>query len=197
MRALPLTRVALVFIALLALCSVANAQTLYGSLTGNVTDTSGASVPNAKVEALNVGTGIAKQAVADERGAYLFSDLQPGNYKITISAPAFASRVQEGVILDANTVHRLDVSLAVSQISESVTVAANAVTLQTDRGDINNQIRSSEIADLPMINSQGSNFQVLHKLLPGFTPPGGGALGRRQPAEVDGDPGEWNAAVEQ
>ena len=164
-------RITLLALTLLAFSSIAGAQTLYGSLTGNVTDTSGASVPNAKVEALNTGTGIVKQALTDDRGAYLFSDLQPGTYKITISAPAFASRVLEGVIVDANTVHRLDVSLAVSQISESVTVAANAVTLQTDRADINNQIRSSEIADLPMINSQGRNFQVLYKVLPGFTPP--------------------------
>ena len=54
---------------------------------------------------------------------------------------------------------------------ESVTVSACAVTLQTDRADINNVIRSSQITDLPLINSQGRNFQVLYKMLPGFTPP--------------------------
>ena len=80
-----------------ALAVPAAAQTLYGSLTGNVTDASGAAVPNAKVEALNVGTGIVKTAQTDERGAYLFNDLQPGHYKVTISAPAFSTRVVEGV----------------------------------------------------------------------------------------------------
>ena len=90
MRALTLTlRVAA--LAVLAVSVSTRAQTLYGSLTGNVTDSTNASVPNAKVEALNTGTGVAKQMITDERGNYLMSDLQPGTYKVTISAPAFAS----------------------------------------------------------------------------------------------------------
>ena len=163
----------LLFAALAAFPMVSSlqAQTLYGSLTGNVTDSTGASVPNAKVEALNIGTGIAKQMMSDERGSYLFSDLQPGTYKVTISAPAFSSRVQEGVSILANTVVRADAQLAVSSVNESVLVSAAAVTLQTDRADVNNVIRSSQIVDLPLINSQGRNFQVLFKVLPGFTPP--------------------------
>src|SRR5881397_2414490 len=76
-----------------------HAQVLYGSLTGNVTDASGSAVPGAKVEALNTATGIAKQSATDERGTYIFTDLQPGAYRVTISAPAFASRVQEGVAI--------------------------------------------------------------------------------------------------
>src|SRR5438105_3171328 len=123
----------------------ASAQVLYGSLTGNVTDASGSAVPGAKVEALNTATGIVKQTATDERGTYLFRDLQPGAYKITISAPAFASRVQEGATISLNTVLRLDAALTVSQVVESVVVSAGAVTLQTDRADINNQLRSSQI----------------------------------------------------
>src|SRR4051812_6276342 len=65
------------------------AQTLYGSLTGNITDTSGAAIPGAKIEAVNQGTSTVKTVVTDERGAYLLSDLQPGTYKVTISAPSF------------------------------------------------------------------------------------------------------------
>src|SRR5258708_15236990 len=86
-------------VALALLASPSSAQVLYGSLTGNVTDGSGSPVPGAKVEALNTATGIVKQAATDERGAYLFSDLQPGTYKVTISAPAFASRVLEGAVI--------------------------------------------------------------------------------------------------
>ncbi len=172
MRALTL-RVSFFVLAavLIAFHAGASAQTLYGSLTGNVTDSTGASVPNAKVEALNVATGIAKQAATDDRGAFSISDLQAGTYKVTVSAPSFGSRVQEGVVIDANTVFRLNVALQVSQISESVTVAANAVTLQTDRADVNNQIRSTQLSNLPMISSEGRNFQALYKLIPGFSPP--------------------------
>ncbi len=89
-----------------------------------------------------------------------------------MSAPSFAMRIFEGVNVSQNTTLRLDTNLQVSQVQESVTVAASAVTLQTDRADINNVMRSSQITDLLMINSQGRNFQALYKLLPGFTPPG-------------------------
>ncbi len=146
-------------------------QTLYGSLTGNVSDPSGSAIPNAKVEVLNTGTGITKSTTTDDRGAYLMSDLLPGTYRVSISAPAFGTRVQEGAVITINTVLRLDATLTVSQVTENIQVSASAVTLQTDRADINNQIQSKQIVDLPLINSQGRNFQVLYKVLPGFTPP--------------------------
>jgi hypothetical protein len=149
----------------------ASAQVLYGSLTGNITDASGAAVPGVKVEALNTATGIVKQGATDERGTYLFSDLQPGTYKVTISAPAFGTRVFEDAAISLNKILRLDAGLTVSQVVESVLVSAGTIALQTDRADINNQIRSSQITDLPLINSQGRNFQILYKILPGFTPP--------------------------
>src|SRR5262249_25608430 len=136
-------------VAITLLASPSIAQVLYGSLTGNVTDASGSAVPGAKIEALNTATGIAKQSAADEGGTYLFSDLQPGIYRVTISAAAFASRVQDGVVISLNTVLRLDAALTVSQVMESVLVSASAVTLQTDRSDINNEIRSTQITDLP------------------------------------------------
>jgi hypothetical protein len=165
-------RVALLLqLSFLAISQVASAQTLYGSLTGNVTDSSGGSVPNAKIEMLNVATGVSRQATTDERGSYLVSDLQAGTYRVTITAPSFQGRIQEGMAVDVNTVRRLDVTLQVSQLTESVTVGAMAVALQTDRADINNQIGSTQLTDLPLINSQGRNFQALFKVLPGFTPP--------------------------
>src|ERR1700676_2279330 len=88
--------------------SVARGQVLYGSLTGNISDATGAAVPNAKIEALNAATGIIRQALSDERGAYVINDLQPGKYTVTISAPAFGTLVQEGVAVDANTMRRAD-----------------------------------------------------------------------------------------
>jgi hypothetical protein len=65
---------------LLLLASQAgNAQALYGSLTGNVTDPSGAAIPGATVEARNVGTGVTRNTTTDVRGVYLFNDLSLGN----------------------------------------------------------------------------------------------------------------------
>src|SRR5262249_46051862 len=77
---------------LLACClglDATNAQVLYGSLTGNVTDPSGAALPSAHVEAVNVGTGVVSTATTNDHGVYLFSDLQPGTYKVTVSAANF------------------------------------------------------------------------------------------------------------
>src|SRR6266571_4871974 len=67
---------------LAALSTAARAQVLYGSLTGNVTDPSGAAVPGVHVEALNVKTGVTREAASDARGIYLFNELQPGTYQL-------------------------------------------------------------------------------------------------------------------
>jgi hypothetical protein len=173
-------------------------QVLYGSLTGNITDPSGAAVANVKVDALHIGTGTSKSALTDERGSYLLSDLQPGSYKVTVSAPSFATRVMNEVAVNTNTVVRLDAVLQVSQMSETVTVEASAVTLQTDRADINNQVQGNQIADLPLINSQGRNFQALYKVLPGYTPPveahsDAGNPQRSMVTQVNGMPQSSNA----
>jgi len=155
--------------ALPAICC--NAQTLYGSLTGNVSDSSGATIANAHIDALNTGTGISRQAETDSRGVFLLSDLQPGAYKVTVSAPSFANRIYSNVAVTLNNILRLDVTLSVTQLNESVTVTASDVTLQTDRADVSHQITAVQMADLPLINSQGRNFQEIYKVLPGFTPP--------------------------
>ncbi len=93
-------------------------------------------------------------------------------YKVTISNPAFAILIKEGIVVDTNTVHRLDAVLNLTQVSESVTVNAGAVTLQTDRADVNHQLKAEQFTNLPMIGAQGRNFQAMYKLIPGFSPPG-------------------------
>jgi hypothetical protein len=145
------------------------AQVLYGSITGNVTDKAGLAMASAKVEALNTETGIAKQSTTDSHGVFAFNDLQPGVYKVTISAPSFSTVVQNNIQLETNTVRRVDVSLELSQVNQSVTVDASAVTLQADRVEVNTQISDKEVEDLPMSGSR--NFQSLLDLVPGVTPP--------------------------
>src|SRR5260370_17399075 len=81
---------------------VLQAQVLYGSLTGNVIDPSGAAVPSVRVEALNTGTGVGSQTNTDERGAYIFSNLQSGTYKITVSAPSFKTVTNDTVRVTPN-----------------------------------------------------------------------------------------------
>lgn len=80
---------ALSFLVILPGC--ADAQALYGSLTGNVTDSTGAGVPNATVSATNDALGVAKTAQTNSAGSYLIPDLQAGPYTVRISAPSFGA----------------------------------------------------------------------------------------------------------
>lgn len=159
-------------VAALLLCAPrSNAQVLYGSLTGNVVDASGGSVPNAKVEALNVATGIARQGSTDDHGGYLISDLQQGVYKVTITAASFGTVIEQGVTVDANTVRRVDAQMQVAQVNQTVTVDATAAALQTDRANVSAEIRPTEITELPMNSNATRNFQSVYLLIPGVTPP--------------------------
>ena len=157
--------------ALLLCVPRSNAQVLYGSLTGNVVDASGGSVPNAKVEALNVATGVARTATTDDRGGYLISDLQQGVYKVTITAASFGTVIEQGVTVDANTVRRVDTQMQLAQVSQTVTVDATAAALQTDRADVSAEIRPTEITELPMNSNAIRNFQSVYLIIPGVTPP--------------------------
>lgn len=82
-------------LAILLLALPAQAQILYGSMTGNVTDTTNAILPNAQVRAFNVGTGIAGTAETDSSGIFRFTELQPGIYKVTFTAAGFWRPHQE------------------------------------------------------------------------------------------------------
>jgi Carboxypeptidase regulatory-like domain len=164
--------VAAVAVFLFMVCGTAPnsvAQVLYASLTGRVIDPSGAPIPNAKVEALNVGTGVPQQATTDSRGMYLFTHLQPGTYRVTTSAPSFQTVIQQNVQLNSNTEQRVDVQLQLAKVNQTVTVNAPPVSLQTQRTDVRSLLSSTQVSDLPL--GQDRNFETLYRLVPGFTPP--------------------------
>jgi hypothetical protein len=156
-------------LAMLCASGTATAQVLYGTLTGNVTDPSGAVIPGAKVEALNVGTGAARQTTTDVRGVYQFSTLLPGIYKITVSAQSFRTVVQDGTSIEPNAVLRFDPMLEVGQTAEAIEVTATAGALQADRTDVNARLGPTQLNNLPITSSAGRNFQALYKLVPGFS----------------------------
>jgi hypothetical protein len=164
-----LLRTAIVILPLLFCTARVEAQVLYGSMAGNVVDSAGGAIGSARVQALNVATGAARTAVTDSTGVFQINDLQAGTYKVTISSPAFATVIQTGVQVDANAVKRVDAQLQPAQVSQTITVDASAAVLQTDRADVNTQLRSSQITQLPVGGAR--NFQSLFKLVPGSSPP--------------------------
>src|SRR5712692_3245541 len=114
------------------------AQVLYGSLTGNVTDPKGAAVPGAKLDLVNASTSAGKSTVSDGRGGYSFSDLQAGVYKLTISLTGFKTSIKDDLKVEANKTYRFDAQLEVGEVKETVVISAAAeVPLQTDRADVN------------------------------------------------------------
>lgn len=163
--------IALLAISVCLISGTATAQVLYGTLTGNVTDPSGAVVPNVKVEALNTLTGVARTATTDTNGVYRFTDLQAGNYKVTISAPGFATTVQNNIALTVNTIRRADAQLSVAQAQTIVEVNAQQQVLQTDKADVHTDLTTGEIANMPIAGSQGRNFQTLLRIIPGAALP--------------------------
>jgi len=154
-------------LAMLAAAMAGHAQVLYGSLTGNVTDPHGAAVPGAKVEALNVGTGIARQSATDDRGVYVFTNIAAGMYRVTVTVPSFKQVIESNVQVNSNEVRRVDVQLQIAQTSESIQVTAEEVVLQTDKADVHAEITSQEVEELPYTGGEGKNFQSLLYLIPG------------------------------
>ena len=147
------------------------AQVLYGNITGNVTDQTGAIVPNASVEALNTGTGVVAKTATDDHGVFEFTDLVPGVYKLTITAPGLGTSVQDGLRVQSNILLRADTVLTIAGNTQTVTVTATAPVLQADRADVHTDLDTSELANLPLNSSQGRNFQILYKTIPGFSTP--------------------------
>jgi hypothetical protein len=148
---------------------VAMGQVLYGSLAGNVTDPTGAFVARARVEVVNTGTGASTSALTDERGAFVFNNLQAGIYKVTITAATFKALALDQIRIDANSVRRLDAELQVGDVNATVQVTAASEALQSDRADVNSQLQATQIESLPITSSAGRNFQALYKTVPGFS----------------------------
>ncbi len=146
----------------------AGAQVLYGSVTGTVTDQSGAGVPKAHVVLTNRATNVQREADADDTGHYVVIDVSPGNYDLTVKAGGFKPLTQTNLTVTANTVTNADAKLQVGAVSEQVTVEASAVTLQTEKTDLHTELSEKAILDMPL--NQYRNYQTLINLVPGATP---------------------------
>jgi Carboxypeptidase regulatory-like domain/TonB dependent receptor-like, beta-barrel len=145
------------------------AQVLYGSIIGNVKDSSGGAVPGASVSITNKSTNQSRESVTDELGNYSLTTVQTGNYTMKVSLTGFKEFLQTDVQVALNTVTRVDVTLEVGQVAETVTVSAQAVTLQTDRAEVKSELNTKALQDLPV--PMGRNYQGLFKTLPGFSMP--------------------------
>ncbi len=144
------------------------AQVLYGVLTGTVTDPTGAAVPNAIVNVRNQNNGETRTIKTNGSGEYTVRDVQPGQYTVEVPAEGnFGGYKQENVAVTVNTEARINVNLKPASVTSEVTVTTAPPLLQTETAEVNSQISTAEIAELPITSSQGRNFQALYTLIPG------------------------------
>src|SRR5882757_5133982 len=119
----------LVFLVALLVLSTAGsitmvAQTVYGSIVGTVTDASGAIIPGASIALANLGTNEQKSTLSGNDGNYVFVNLQPGNYSVTVSKEGFRRLVRQPVTVEVQASIRIDSSLQVGETSQTMEVTA-------------------------------------------------------------------------
>ncbi|MEK7405271.1 MAG: TonB-dependent receptor [Acidobacteriota bacterium] len=144
-------------------------QVLYGSLVGNVKDASDAPVPGAEVTITHKVTNQSRRALTSDAGSYVFPTLSSGLYDVSVRKEGFALFSRKDVGVTINTVSRVDVTLQLGAITQSVEVTEQPAALQTDRAEVRAEMTSRELQNLPI--PPGRNYQQLFKILPGFTPP--------------------------
>ncbi|MBI3696582.1 MAG: TonB-dependent receptor, partial [Acidobacteria bacterium] len=149
--------------------SAAKAQVLYGSIVGNVKDPSGAAVVGASVTITQKQTDQSRQTATNESGGYDFSTVPSGSYTVLVTAPGFSTFTEEQVLVTINNVTRVDITLKVGAVAETVQVTADTAALQTDRPDVRAEITTDALENVPMPVDR--NYQSLFVTIPGFSPP--------------------------
>jgi len=156
----------LTIICLMALSPLASAQTYTGSLTGVVSDPTGAVVPGAKVTLTDVDKGYEQVMTTDTVGRYILRQLPPGNYRLKVEAQGFKTFIREGITLNVSQQASLDVTLELGAAVQSVEVVGAAPLLSTQDAAIGQDINRTFINDLPLI---GRNVFNLAFLAPGVS----------------------------
>jgi len=164
-------KIAVVFFAcLLVFGGSLSAQEITGTLSGTVTDSSGAAVPGASVTILRIESGATRKTVTSDAGIFFFNSLPIGTYKVTVEKAGFKSSETSNVALHVNDKLDLPIKLDVGNVSEKVLVSGEIPLLQTESAELSTLIASQQINDLPL---NGRNFNQLVDLVPGVAPDNG------------------------
>ena len=154
------------FLVVLLIPVAVSAQVSGGTLSGKVTDSTGALIPGAQVAIRNTATGITTSLVANEEGIYRASNLLAGDYEITASAPNFNSFLQKGVTLTVGGDVTIDLKLAAGAVTASVLVSDQAPAVDTTTPTISAVVSERTIVELPL---NGRDWTSLATLQPGIS----------------------------
>jgi hypothetical protein len=174
------------------LLAYSGAQNLYGqaataSITGTITDSSGASIPGVAVTAKNNGTGVTRDTESDGQGRYNLPDLEIGSYDVTATKTGFQTGVTKDVTLTVGSLRVADFVLPVGQAEQTVSVEANISQVETEVSSLSSLVNQSQMRELPL---NGRNFEQLILLAPGAVsyPAGGSSalVGRAATFSISG-----------
>jgi outer membrane receptor protein involved in Fe transport len=172
------SRDALSFGLIYCLLALAPARALFGqaagaSISGRVTDSTGASIPEAPVTVKNTGTSATRSVTTDAQGRYLVPDLAIGTYEISASKMGFQTAVRQGISLTVGSAPVVDFQLAIGRTSETVNVEATVSQVETNTSAVSSLVNQAQMRELPL---NGRNFEQLILLAPGVaTYPAGGS----------------------
>ena len=151
---------------LVSLASPVAAQEARGTIQGRVVDASGAAVPGATVEVLNIATGVVTPSTSNEEGSYRVPFLIPGNYTVTVMLTGFSKFVSEPIEVHVADLLTVDATLKVGALTDEVTVTAVAATLDRTTAELGQVVDARRIAELPI--REGSPVELV-VLAPGVT----------------------------
>src|SRR5579863_2566633 len=178
-----LVRVLALSVLLCGLSSVALAQVTAATISGTITDPSGAVVPGATVTATNQGTGLARSATSGGSGDYVLTELDPGVYKLTVTAAGFATKEESGIQVDVAGRLGINIALEVGKGTTTVEVTGAAPLVETTNSTLSDVVTQEKIVDLPLNGRDPYNLIALE---PGITP---GADGRGEGVSSNGQRG--------
>ncbi|MBL8292025.1 MAG: carboxypeptidase regulatory-like domain-containing protein [Bryobacterales bacterium] len=126
------------------------AQATFGTITGTVTDSTGAVVPNTEVVVVNEGTNLTRTVITGNDGNYVVPNLNYGNYRVQAKAAGFKTFVVRGIGLEALRTVRVDVRLEVGEVGTEVTIQGSAPVIETDTASIAAVRTGKDLNDLPL-----------------------------------------------
>src|SRR2546421_303209 len=185
--------VLLVFVIVSIAVSLSAQTASTSTVTGTVSDKTGATVPNARVDLEDVDTKAKTSVTTGSDGGYTFPSVRPGNYSITVSGKGFRQSVVTGVRVEVGKSALVNVSLEVGGMTETVEVSATGLQLQTLDATMGNVLDSNLLSQLPTLSRDATSLLLLQPMaIPGFNGPGGSGEGNLSGGSVAGARADQN-----
>jgi Carboxypeptidase regulatory-like domain len=142
----------------------AHADNLYASIRGTVADQSGAVVPDAKLTATNIATGLSYSTTSSKDGLFAFLQLPIGDYSVKVERSGFKTFTEGHIHLDLDQIFNLTAAMQVGVVSDTITVEANSAQVETTSMQLGTTVTGNQIVELPL---NGRNWTQLMQLQPG------------------------------